>query len=68
MARIAFLGLGQMGAPMARHLIAAGHQLTVWNRTADRASLLAAEAAAVGSKRRPLTVVTSRCPALREPG
>jgi 3-hydroxyisobutyrate dehydrogenase len=47
MAKIAFLGLGQMGAPMARRLIAAGHQLTVWNRTADRANPLAAEGAAV---------------------
>jgi 3-hydroxyisobutyrate dehydrogenase-like beta-hydroxyacid dehydrogenase len=50
MAKIAFLGLGQMGAPMARRLIAAGHQLTVWNRTADRANPLVAEgAAAAGS-------------------
>ncbi len=47
MAKIAFLGLGQMGAPMARRLIAAGHQLTVWNRTADRANPLLAEGAAV---------------------
>jgi 3-hydroxyisobutyrate dehydrogenase len=37
MARIAFIGLGVMGAPMARHLAAAGHQLVVYNRTADRA-------------------------------
>jgi len=49
MAKIAFLGLGQMGAPMARRLIAAGHQLTVWNRTADRANPLAAEGAAVAA-------------------
>jgi 3-hydroxyisobutyrate dehydrogenase-like beta-hydroxyacid dehydrogenase len=47
MAKIAFLGLGQMGAPMARRLLQAGHQLTVWNRTADRAKPLAAEGAAV---------------------
>jgi 3-hydroxyisobutyrate dehydrogenase-like beta-hydroxyacid dehydrogenase len=47
MARIAFLGLGQMGEPMARRLLQAGHQLTVWNRTADRARALAAEGAAV---------------------
>ncbi len=32
MARIAFLGLGVMGAPMARHLAAAGHDLVVYNR------------------------------------
>jgi 3-hydroxyisobutyrate dehydrogenase-like beta-hydroxyacid dehydrogenase len=47
MAKIAFLGLGQMGAPMARRLLQAGHQLTVWNRTADRAKQLAAEGAVV---------------------
>jgi 3-hydroxyisobutyrate dehydrogenase len=34
MAKIAFLGLGQMGAPMATRLLQAGHELTVWNRTA----------------------------------
>lgn len=32
MAKIAFLGLGAMGSRMARHLINADHQLTVWNR------------------------------------
>jgi 3-hydroxyisobutyrate dehydrogenase len=37
MARIAFIGLGVMGAPMARHLAAAEHQLLVYNRTADKA-------------------------------
>jgi 3-hydroxyisobutyrate dehydrogenase len=34
--RIAFLGLGAMGAPMAKNLVAAGHDLTVWNRSAAR--------------------------------
>ncbi len=37
MARIAFIGLGVMGAPMARHLAGAGHTLVVYNRTAERA-------------------------------
>jgi 3-hydroxyisobutyrate dehydrogenase len=37
MARIAFIGLGVMGAPMARHLAAAGHSLSVYNRTHDKA-------------------------------
>jgi 3-hydroxyisobutyrate dehydrogenase len=37
MARIAFLGLGVMGAPMARHLAEAGHSLTVYNRSLDKA-------------------------------
>ena len=37
MAKIAFLGLGVMGYPMARHLNAKGHDVTVYNRTAARA-------------------------------
>ena len=37
MARIAFLGLGVMGAPMARHLAEAGHDLIVYNRGAAKA-------------------------------
>ena len=32
--RIAFLGLGIMGRPMATRLVAAGHEVSVWNRTA----------------------------------
>ena len=38
MARVAFLGLGVMGFPMAGHLAAAGHEVTVWNRTAAKAA------------------------------
>lgn len=34
---IAFLGLGVMGAPMARHLAQAGHDVTVYNRTLAKA-------------------------------
>ncbi len=37
MASVAFLGLGVMGGPMARHLAAAGHDVTVYTRTAARA-------------------------------
>ena len=37
MAQVAFLGLGVMGFPMAGHLAAAGHEVTVYNRTAARA-------------------------------
>ena len=40
MTKIAFLGLGQMGTPMATRLLAAGHELTVWNRTIERAEPL----------------------------
>jgi 3-hydroxyisobutyrate dehydrogenase len=35
---LAFLGLGTMGAPMAGHLARAGHSVTVYNRTADKAA------------------------------
>ena len=35
--KIAFLGTGIMGAPMARHIAAAGHDVTVWNRTREKA-------------------------------
>lgn len=37
MAKVAFLGLGVMGFPMAGHLAAAGHEVTVYNRTAAKA-------------------------------
>ena len=47
--KIAFLGLGKMGVPMARRLLAAGHDVTVWNRTRERADALAAQGAIVAS-------------------
>ena len=34
--RVGFIGLGAMGAGMARHLLKAGHDVRVWNRTAAR--------------------------------
>ena len=37
MAKVAFLGLGVMGFPMAGHLVKAGHAVTVYNRTAKKA-------------------------------
>lgn len=37
MAKIAFIGLGVMGAPMAGHLLKAGHEVSVFNRTASKA-------------------------------
>ena len=42
---VAFLGLGAIGAPMAAHIARAGHTLTIWNRTANRAAASAAAAA-----------------------
>jgi len=54
--RLGFIGLGIMGQPMARHLLAAGHSLTVWNRSRPGIDALvtggavaAASAAAVGA-------------------
>ncbi|WGH77859.1 NAD(P)-dependent oxidoreductase [Jannaschia ovalis] len=43
MAKLAFLGMGVMGAPMAGHLAKAGHDVTVFNRTAAKAEAWAAQ-------------------------
>ncbi len=43
MAKVAFLGLGVMGYPMAGHLVQAGHEVTVYNRTAAKAEKWVAE-------------------------
>lgn len=47
MAELALLGTGLMGGPMARNLLAAGHDVTVWNRSADKAEALAGDGATV---------------------
>ncbi|WP_396445849.1 NAD(P)-binding domain-containing protein [Actinomadura sp.] len=49
MTRIAFLGLGRMGLPMAGRLLAAGHDVSVWNRTSAKAAPLAGAGAAAGA-------------------
>ena len=49
MAKIGFLGLGEMGTPMASRLLHAGHEVVVWNRSAERTAPLAKEGAAVAS-------------------
>lgn len=38
MAQVSCIGLGNMGSALARTLLAAGHELTVWNRSADKAT------------------------------
>lgn len=43
MTRVAFLGLGRMGRPMAANLVAAGHDVVVWNRTGATAETFVAE-------------------------
>jgi 3-hydroxyisobutyrate dehydrogenase len=45
--RVTFLGTGIMGAPMARHLAQAGHTVTAWNRSAEKAQVLAAHGVAI---------------------
>ena len=39
-ARLAFVGLGAMGSRLARRLLTAGHHVTGWNRSADKARAL----------------------------
>ena len=48
--RVAFLGLGIMGRPMASNLVKAGHEVAVWSRTAGQ-----------GSRRRTQRVFSRRC-------
>src|SRR2546427_3130103 len=45
--KVGFIGLGKMGFPMATNLLAAGHRVTVYNRTKSRADELAARGAIV---------------------
>lgn len=47
MGSVGFVGLGIMGDGMARNLLGAGHDVTVWNRTTSKAESLAADGAAV---------------------
>ncbi|WP_198552366.1 NAD(P)-binding domain-containing protein, partial [Macromonas nakdongensis] len=51
--RVAFLGLGVMGYPMAGHLALAGHDVTVYNRSAAKAQAFVAEFAAQGARSAP---------------
>ncbi|WP_435589294.1 NAD(P)-dependent oxidoreductase [Micromonospora chalcea] len=46
---VTLLGLGAMGAALARAWLAAGHPLTVWNRTTARAAVISAEGAKVAN-------------------
>jgi 3-hydroxyisobutyrate dehydrogenase-like beta-hydroxyacid dehydrogenase len=52
---IGFIGLGQMGEPMARNLMRAGFKLRIYNRTPEKAAALAAEGASLVT--RPADVV-----------
>ena len=50
MAKIAFLGLGVMGYPMAGHLVSKGHEVTVYNRTFAKAEAWVAEHGGTAAK------------------
>jgi 3-hydroxyisobutyrate dehydrogenase-like beta-hydroxyacid dehydrogenase len=45
-----FIGLGNMGLPMARNLLKAGHEVTVYNRTRERAESLRTEGATIAGQ------------------
>src|SRR5882724_971728 len=47
--KIGFVGLGRMGSGMARNLLRAGHEVTVYNRSRDKAEALAASGAQVAT-------------------
>ena len=69
--RVAFLGLGAIGTPMARHLAVPPFTLTVWNRNADKARAFAAEttaavAATPADAARAADVVVTCVPSSRE--
>jgi 3-hydroxyisobutyrate dehydrogenase len=48
--RVAVLGTGLMGAPMARNIAAAGHEVRAWNRSADKARPLAEDGITVAEE------------------
>ena len=71
--KIGFIGLGLMGRPMSLNLLKAGHSVTVWNRTASRASELVAAGAKLAKTPREaaaasdiLFTIVSDPPALEE--
>lgn len=47
---VGFIGLGRMGAGMAANLLKAGHEVTVYNRTPDKAAALMAQGAKAASR------------------
>jgi 3-hydroxyisobutyrate dehydrogenase len=70
---VGFIGLGLMGAPMARNLLRAGFPLTVWNRTKSKANALVREGAKLADSPREaaaqadvLITIVSDPPALEE--
>ena len=61
MATIAALGTGVMGAPMARNLARAGHDVRAWNRSPDKAAALRDDGVDVATTRRPPRRAPTSC-------
>jgi 3-hydroxyisobutyrate dehydrogenase len=57
--KLGYLGLGMMGSPMARRLVNAGHEVMVWNRSADKAAGLVAAGAKAASQPRDIAAAAS---------
>jgi 3-hydroxyisobutyrate dehydrogenase len=57
--KLGYLGLGMMGFPMARRLIAAGHCVTVWNRSAGKAAALVEAGAKLAAHPREVAATAS---------
>ena len=55
---LGFVGLGVMGGPMARHLAQKGHDVTVWNRTSEKAHAWVAKVG-INSGRSPVSRFTT---------
>src|ERR1700733_1476996 len=55
--KLGYLGLGMMGFPMSRRLLNAGHEVTIWNRSAGKAKALIEAGATFAAK--PREVATS---------
>ena len=66
--RFSFLGLGNMGAPLARNILLAGEQLTVFTRRPECAAAFAAEGAAVATSIQELADCDVLCTCLPLPG
>ncbi len=49
MGKVGFLGIGTMGSRMSARLLAAGHDVTVWNRTAEKTAPLKEKGATVAA-------------------
>src|SRR5260370_26443878 len=56
---LGYLGLGMMGFPMTRRLLSAGHEVTVWNRSAGKAATLVEAGAKPARRPRDVADATS---------